>query len=216
MIVLTPDQRYRFTTRDGSPSDESVIRETWVENVYQIHAGDLTETRVFIDIGANIGAVSVYAASLGARVIAVEPEPENLHYLFRNLTGNDVDDAVRVHQLAVSAARGRASITASHGNSRLDPAGLGFDVETITLADVFTLNGLDSCDVVKIDIEGSERDVIAGATLDTLRRIRYLTMEFDRADDAEFGPMITKLAKVFNLHVIGSPERGGYIYGRRY
>lgn len=217
MIVLTPHQKHRFLTRDGSPSDEAVIRETWVENVYQIHDSDLADTGILVDIGANIGAVSVYAASLGehVQVIAVEPEPDNLTYLEKNLADNQVADRVQVRAVAVTDWHGTAQIEPRHGNSRIVDHGSGITVDSITLDQVFA-DLPDGCDILKMDIEGSEREVIAEASLTTLAKIRYLTMEFDAAPDAEFGAMVAKIAKVFNTHIIGSPERGGYIYGRRY
>jgi FkbM family methyltransferase len=214
VIVLTPHQKHRFTTRDGSPSDEAVIRETWVENVYQIHESDFSHTGILVDIGANIGAVSVYAASLGATVIAYEPEPDNLALLQQNLADNAVADRVHVHPAAVTDWHGTAQIDPRHGNSRIIENG-NVTVTSITLNEVFAELD-DGCDVLKMDIEGSEYETIAEADIATLGKIRYLTMEFDAAPDEKFGAMITKIARVFNTHIIGSPERGGYIYGRRY
>lgn len=220
MIVLTPHQRYRFTARDGSPTDEAVIRETWVENVYRIHESDLArDGAVMVDIGANIGAVTVYAASLGAHVhvVAVEPERENLDYLVRNVAANHVGDQVSVVELAVSTHAGVGSMVPRHGNSTLTyDLTADHQVGIVSLADLFARNGIDECDVLKIDAEGSEYDIIAGANLTVLRRIRYLTLEFDAADDRRFGAMVAKLAKTHGIEILGSPERGGYIYARRY
>lgn len=221
MIVATPNPRYRFTTRTGSPSDAVVVRETWVENVYQIHARDLTRPGVVVvDIGANIGAVSVYAASLNprARVIAVEPEPDNLHYLRRNIINNGVRDRVTVCTVAVAGHAGSGYIVDGHGHSVLTatPESNSTPVPITTLATLFTEHSIDECDVLKIDVEGAEYDILAGADIDTLRRVRYLTMEFDAAPDHVFGQTITKLAKYFGIQILGSPERGGYVYARRY
>lgn len=226
MIVLTPHQKYRFTTRDGSPSDEAVVRETWVENVYQIHESDLADTGILVDIGANIGAVSVYAASLGATVVAYEPGSDNLTCLSKNLADNGVADRVQVHRAAVGLERGAAMIVTDqgqgplHGNSWIDKLEVGYpgweEVPMVTLDDVFADNNIEQCDVLKMDIEGSEFDVIRAASIETLWRIKYLTLEFDGVGEGWFGGMVEKLAHVFNLHIIGSPERGGYIYGRRY
>lgn len=219
MIVRTPNPRYSFTTREGSPSDAAVIRETWVENVYQIHDSDLARKgAVLVDIGANIGAVTIYGVSLGASVVAVEPEPDNRNYLLRNILDNKVVDQATVAPEAISSTAGTGWITPGHGHSTLEsePSPGSTRVEIITLADLFDLYEIDECDVLKIDVEGAEYDILAGTDIDTLRRIRYLTLEFDAAPDDVFGPMITKLAKYFGIQILGSPERGGYIYARRY
>lgn len=214
MIIFTPDLRHRFEGRDGSPTDAIVVRETWVENVYQLGDGDLTGG-IVVDIGANIGAVSVYAASRGAHVIAVEPEPSNTEMLRRNIALNGYDDRIRCHQLAVTDAAGHAHIMPAHGGSRLTRDG-GWEVETVSLDQLFTLAGVEECAVLKIDVEGTEYDIIAGASMDALARVRFLTLEFDAAPDDRFGALVAKVARLFNTHLIGSPERGGYLYGRRY
>jgi FkbM family methyltransferase len=173
-----------------------------------------------VDIGANIGAVSIYAASLGdhVRVLAVEPEPDNLKLLRQNIDDNAVAAQVHVCEAAVSGGRGVGYILPGHGHSVLqaDPSPDSTEVSVLSLAGLFEDYGIDECDVLKVDIEGAEYPLIAGADLDTLRRVRYLTLEFDAADDETFGAMITKVAKVFNTHILGSPERGGYVYCRRY
>lgn len=231
MIVLTPNGKYKFTARDGSNDqcDEAVIKETWVENVYHIVRGDLDDTGVLIDLGANIGSVSVYAAALNdeneqnpdlprVKVIAVEPEPDNLRYLQQNIDDNGVADDVVIYPVAVSQHQGTGYIVEKQGNSTLEftPQPKSTKIPVVRLIDVFADNNLSYCDVLKMDIEGAEYSVIAGADLDTLRKVKYITLEFDAATDSAFGQMISKLAKVFNLHIVGSPERGGYIFGRRY
>jgi FkbM family methyltransferase len=184
----------------------------WGENVYQLHAGDFANHGVVVDVGANIGAVTVWAAAHGARVIAVEPQPDNLRLLRQNIADNKVD--ATVYERAVGTERGEVFISDRHGNSKVGTDGTS--VQMVRLEDVFTDHGITECAVLKIDIEGSEYPLIAGASIETLNMVRYLTMEFDGATDEVFGGMIAKLAKVFNTHIIGSPERGGYIYAHRY
>ena len=115
MIILTPNPDYKFNARDTSNggSDELVIKETWVENVYQIEAGDFNiddddKEKVFVDIGANIGAVSVYVASLhkDIKVYAYEPEHNNHELLIQNTRENRVNHQVSVFKQAVSNYKG--------------------------------------------------------------------------------------------------------------
>ena len=221
-LMLTPDHRYSFIIREDSSVvvyDGVLVRETWVENVYQIHKSDFDGTGVLVDIGANIGTVSVYGASLGAKVIAVEPEPENVRILHENIRRNHVTHQVTVMQTAVHFDSGEGYMTPNRGNGALVFEELPGSTPTsvMTLAELLDQAGVEECDVCKIDVEGSEAYIIAGASLQTLRRIRYLTMEFDgTCDDVAWGLMVTKIAKYGNTHIIGSPERGGYIYSRRY
>ncbi|WP_029925465.1 FkbM family methyltransferase [Nocardia otitidiscaviarum] len=220
MKILTPNPRYAFTTRDGSPSDEAVIRETWCENVYQIHPEHVARRgAVVVDIGANIGAVTVYAASLGqhVRVLAVEPERDNLNLLMRNVADNNVEGQVTFAEIAISKTAGMGWIMPGHGHSLLGfEPGTGDPIRVASLAELFAENDITECDVLKVDVEGAEYGIIAGADRDTLAKVRYLTLEFDAAPDDVFGPLVAKLAKTHGIQILGSPERGGYIYARRY
>ena len=70
--------------------------------------------------------------------------------------------------------------------------------------------------VLKLDIEGAEFDLILNTPEETLGKIKTLVLEFDKSFDGRFGKMIEKLSKQFGIDILGSPERGGYIYANRY
>lgn len=219
MIVYTPNADVYFTGRDDSPSDHLVVKETWVENVYRITESDFDDTGLLIDIGANIGTVSLWGAQLGAEVIAVEPEPDNLSLLHTNLDNNpSLAGQVTVLPVAVSSRPGTCLLQPEHGNTHVvetaNPDTV--EVEAITLDEVYLRAGVPYCDVLKIDIEGLEYPVLLGASRPTLRKSRRITMEFDAADQGAFGYLVAKLALDFHIEILGSPERGGYLYARRY
>lgn len=217
MIILTPHQDYRFIGRDEPTEvDRLVVKETWVENVYQIEAGDFYESKLLIDIGANIGSVSIYAASLSPdiKVIAYEPENDNHTLLHDNIKLNDIGDRITVIKKAVSDKRGTTGITNQMGNSQITNDKSAETVEVITLDDV--MSDIAECDILKIDVEGSECEIITGASDVTLNKVRYITLEFSAQTIDRFGAMVSKLSRCYNLHIIGSHEKGGQIYGRRY
>jgi FkbM family methyltransferase len=232
VLLLTPDSKYVFEGRDrgGDPlgnenADLRVVKETWVENVYHIEPEDFQDSGVFIDIGANIGAVSVYVASFNKdlevgqkpiKVFAYEPEPHNLELLSKNIKMNNVVSEIKIISKAVYP-ESPVMISNNGGNSnvlRKDEDSV--EVKAVNLENVFSTNKITVCDVMKIDIEGAEYDVIEDASIEVLQKIKYLTLEFDGGHERQFGKMMTKLAEVFNLHVIGRPSTGGYIYGRKY
>lgn len=234
MIILTPRNDYRFTSRDArdDPSDDhdldyKVVKETWVENVYHIEADDFYDTGVFVDIGANIGAVSLYVDSLNhdrdenkpaIKVYAVEPEPHNLAFLKQNIEENPTKN-ITVVENAVWHETKKVQISNRGGNASIyeHPNNAGYtEVQTITIANLFSKFNIKEADVMKIDIEGAEYDLIINTPDDILKRIKFLTLEFDSCNDGRFGVMVDKLARIFGIQILGSPERGGYIYGKRY
>jgi len=115
------------------------------------------------DLGANVGDVAEPLARVGARVVAVEPQPRCLAEL-RARCG------AYPGFVAVPAAVGRAAGTATlhlrrhHGASSLRRDWLGdavgtLDVPMVTLAGLVARYGIPA--YCKVDVEGSEEDVFA-------------------------------------------------------
>lgn len=199
-----------FVTRSGG-TDADVIREIWGENVYRVALGDCWGT--VVDVGANIGTFSVFAALHGAhRVIAVEPEPDNAVVLGANIANYP---HVQHRSVAIWGEAGQVTMTPNQGGTRVDEEG-ALTVPAITLAELFRAEQVTECSILKMDIEGSEYPVIASAPREILQRIHYLTMEFHATDAATFGAMVAKLTETHCVQTLGSYERGGYIFARRY
>lgn len=125
---------------------------------------------VFVDVGANIGSFSVTIAKLrpDARVIAIEPSPTVLPYLHHNAASNQVSN-LEIVPLAAYSQRTELEFyvsPATHfGMGSIAPQ---FHVAPIRvaadcLAAILRTRGVHYVDVIKIDAEGAEADVIAGA-----------------------------------------------------
>lgn len=172
----------------GGTDDRHVVFEIFVENIYPapVRSGDIV-----VDIGAQIGCYSVRAARRGARVFAFEPFPENFAALQRNIALNGLT-GVQAFPHAVgpeSAARtmflpddaghtGRYSLFPGRGSKTLDVACRSLDA-------IVRENALERIDVVKIDCQGSEYEILFGASRETLAKIRRMIVEceiFDRPD----------------------------------
>jgi FkbM family methyltransferase len=125
-----------------------------------------------VDVGANIGMFTIWEARRGARVIAYEPHPRAFTNLLTNLDANGVGQLVTCHQLAIASSAGTAWLAADAGATAAqltaDRSRQGFEVETVTLDESLAAYGLDHIDLLKVDVEGAELNVIAGAgaTLD--------------------------------------------------
>lgn len=148
---------------------------------------------VFVDIGANIGWFSLQVAHSGkvARVVAVEPDAGNHALLQENIRRNGLGERIdaiacaagaetglaRLHRYKASNL-GRHSLVADHGHG-----GNWVVVEAIDT--LLARLGLGEAPIaaVKIDVEGYEPMVLAGAR-DALRRTRALLVELspDLAD----------------------------------
>lgn len=212
-----------FYFDDDDAFSKEIIAETFIENVYQLNDGQFNKRGVFIDIGANVGVVSTYVSLFNdhphfrkVKVYAYEPQPENYECLLKNIKRNKQESRITPIAKAVYGEGGVWKINRAGGNSQISKKG-DVEVEVITLADVFEENQITACDVLKIDVEGSEYSIINEASIETLQKTKTIVIEFGICDDFEvWGKFTMKLAEVFNLHIIGRPTGGGYIYGERY
>jgi FkbM family methyltransferase len=131
---------------------------------------------VFIDVGAHWGIFSLQAATRypgSVKVLAIEPHPLNVKWLKRWVGHNELDSTIEVVAAAVGAKPGRALL---RPNTTMGHQFLAVTSETNaekrTTVPIITLDQewakrpaiVDRRVVMKIDVEGSEPDVIAGAT----------------------------------------------------
>ena len=133
---------------------------------------------VIFDVGANIGCYSSLFAQLAGpsgRVHAFEPAPATHAQLAANMERNGCHNVV-LNQAAVSDAAGemdlylnRESALASLGQTGRGKTVGTASVKVVTLDDYARAQGLAAIDFLKIDVEGYEPKVLAGAR-ELLRR----------------------------------------------
>lgn len=142
-----------------------------------------------IDIGANIGHYAMVAArAVGAAgtVAAFEPEPENYAALAANLKLNEFVRTT-AENLALGAAAGALTLYRDDANrgghslaqANVQRAGEGTRVQVTTL-DAYAAEKLEGRRVgfIKIDVQGAEAQVIAGAAGVLARDRPTILMEF--------------------------------------
>lgn len=150
---------------------------------------------VFVDVGANDGYYTLFAARrIGntGRVLAFEPSSRERANLERNIARNRLAN-VTVLPVALGVECGRADLRLAEGghsghNTFGSFANDGVKAERVETVEMSTLDkvakelNLDRIDVMKIDVEGAEANVIAGGRriLEAMRPLILLEIS-DRA-----------------------------------
>ena len=150
---------------------------TFEPNEFAFLADFLEPRMTFVDVGANDGAYTLFAARrVGAhgRVVAIEPSSREFERLTSNLELNQLANVTTVHAAAGEAARTISLAVAEQGHEGQNTLGTVInnenvatasleEVEMRTLDEILTTSAVDRVDFVKIDVEGSEPRVLAGA-----------------------------------------------------
>jgi FkbM family methyltransferase len=109
-----------FTIRKGT-SDFKAIKEVVIDKSYQRRGFVPQAGETWIDVGANCGAFAVWAAALGANVIAFEPDPDNASIARTNIETNRFNRLAIVHDTGLTAdeATGEAALHRNTANGNL-------------------------------------------------------------------------------------------------
>jgi len=150
---------------------------------YQYLGCDIKEGDVVLDLGANIGIFTNFAADKGAsKIYSFEPVLENFHMVMMNRPNQ-----CEAHRLAISD-KDNESVNISF----LDGSGGGSicdfvreenkkernqTVMTITLDTLIDNGIIESPDFIKMDIEGAEYEAFKGISDSNLSKVRCIAME---------------------------------------
>jgi len=121
---------------------------------------------VIYDLGANIGLYTlVFAQDASTRVMSFEPSELALPFLRRNVALNGLGN-IEIHPVLLSDHAGRCRFALDRvttATSHVAEAGEpGIDLACSDLDSYVESNRLAPPDVIKIDVEGHERQIIAG------------------------------------------------------
>jgi FkbM family methyltransferase len=189
-LKLTNSKYPLFVRTHGS--DRDVLRQVFVQREYE--PIELSQPKMILDLGANVGYSSAYFLSKypTVGVLAVEPDPGNYAVCCRNLA----PFGERAKAIHGAAWMERTKLVLDKGTYRdgrewstqVKPAsGISSSSADIDAYDVETLIGLcgvPEIDLLKIDIERSELELFSRNTESWLPRVRNLCIEL-HGDDCE-------------------------------
>ncbi len=180
LVEIHPPQiRYPVYLRTNS-SDIGIFDQVFLLDFYKFDYG--TAPATIIDCGANVGMATVFFKNAfpDARVIAVEPDPANFALLERNAGKYE---GVTCLQMGIWNKTGILEINNRHFNNNS-----GFMVEevaerradsidAISIDGIMERFGLSSIDVLKVDIEGAEKEVFQANIEAWLPKVKLLIIE---------------------------------------
>ena len=154
--------------------DSRMASADWEAEEARIFLTLLDEHDVVVDIGANVGFYSCLAALRRKRVVAFEPSRRNLKFLFHNLWLNQCSDT-EVFPMGLGSHTGLTEMFGFGGTASFIEGWGQSDQRSAELVPVTTLDTVlgdrfaGERLLIKMDVEGTELDVLHGASM-TLHR----------------------------------------------
>ena len=198
-FVASSFLEYSFRARKSY--DREQVTMHWLRNVHQ-------EGDTVYDIGANVGAYSLYAGLKNAmgsgKIYAFEPVYANFFSLCRNIEANNLGHTVIPYPLGFGNSMGpnkmylRSTVPGSalHGLGVAQSEGTKFEAEFeqgiwVTSLDIFCGESqVDFPNHIKIDVDGGEWEIVQGmAVVINDPRLRSIMIEINQA---LFGDQIEK------------------------
>lgn len=178
-------EKIRIDLRDEA--DRSVFNEIFKYREYRI-AEESIRNAVYpiLDIGAHAGFFSLYchAQNTKVKIFALEPEPENFKFLQKNLKMNEVK-TVKAEQAAMGGQTGprRLELSPDSHNHRLMESNRmsenkSIEVQCYSLADFCGKNKIKKVSLLKIDIEGGEKEVFSGMSSADFMMVNFIILEY--------------------------------------
>ncbi len=170
----------------GARADFHMFHRIFLRDEYRLAGVVPGAWDCVVDLGANVGVFALRAARIARRVVAFEPNPRNFERLARNAAGRPRITALR---RAVAGKPGTlrlyrpeaASRSGTYSGFRSPGSGLSDaydEVPATTLDDAFARHGVETCALLKVDIEGGEYDALYAASDATLARVERIHGEY--------------------------------------
>ena len=210
MLRVTTRAERRLRVHSCEKEPETV---DWLE---ELHDGD-----VLYDIGANVGAYSLIAASLPGRTVRVyafEPGTRTFESLCANIEINalgrrivplpvaltDVTGVTRFEYASSESGAARHPGLLASGNGTATAAVMGFRLD-----DLVKLFQLPAPTHVKVDVDGSELLVLRGAT-ETIASPATRSILVETSPDTAVGSGVREMLEAAGYKLRSVSRRGGY------
>lgn len=149
----------------------------FVDMMFVLHF--LGEKDLFLDIGANIGSYTVLASGVRRSTTwAFEPDPTTAQHLARNIALNDLHRLVNVYECALGASRTEIRFTIGRDSMNQVANDDAIATQVVRQERLDDLIGAALPTMIKIDVEGYEEFVLAGAQ-NTLKRPSLQAIEIE-------------------------------------
>lgn len=176
----------------------------WLVFVREHYPVESTD-RTIVDVGANVGIFTLYAAhkAPAAEIFAVEPFPDTFERLNETIRANHLESHVTAIRCAVTSSAGSVSMDDAQGvpsqyravlsaiptmlnanHKKTDQPARSLVVPTVTLSGLLDRLQRDTIDVLKMNIHGNEYEVLLPSPDSALTQFGRLLVQYHEVPEA--------------------------------
>ncbi len=176
--ISLPNIQHPFSIRNN-PFDLATLEEVLLQKTYQLPFQ--FNPQYILDAGGNIGLTAIYFANVypSAQIVTIEPDSDNFQVLLKNilpyLNINAVQKGVwhsKSFLQVIDNGNGNNAFTVQEVDQEKDS-----NVEAIGIADIMESYNWPHIDLLKVDIEGSEKEVFETNANTWLPKTKILFVE---------------------------------------
>ena len=190
--IITINNTTLYLTEKGTSNTLSILKREFSEDIYDFNNINFQPGDTVVDIGANIGLVSIYLAKKYPflKIYAFEPCRENYEHLLLNMKLNNISsETIIAHNEAITKDGRLVCMNLNSknlGGSSLDNIILiggeqeekNSNIKSATLSNIMNKYDIKKIKLLKIDCEGSEYEILYNTPTEILSKIEILRGEF--------------------------------------
>jgi FkbM family methyltransferase len=179
LVLHLNDLEYPINIRRKT-SDVSVAYDIFFTEMYAFPFLNVIPKNI-IDAGANVGFASIFFANRykNARIYAIEPETRNFEKLNENVSSYEniipLNAALWYKSGMLEIANPSAAAWAFQVKESKDSN--GDRVKALTISELMAMYKIDVIDILKVDIEGAEKQVFEFDSQNWLNKVRVIIGE---------------------------------------
>ena len=190
--IITINDTTLYLTEKGTSNTLNILKREFSKDIYDFNNIKFKPGDVVVDIGANIGIVSIYLAKKYPflKIYAFEPCRENYEHLLLNMKINNItSETIIAHNKAITKDGRLVCMNLNPNNlggSSLDNIILiggkkeekNSNIQSTTLSCIIDEYNIKKIKLLKIDCEGSEYEILYNTPTELLNKIEILRGEF--------------------------------------
>ena len=194
---------------DGRESLTWLVWEIDVDEADRGHIETILPGDVVVDAGAHVGVFARWALKQGAkRLIAIEPNPNNIICLEHNFADEIVAGTVTIVKAGIWDEKGQLElkihdcITSRSTLMGMSDISHSISVPVLPLDDVLDELGVENVDFIKMDIEGAEQRALVGArrTIERFRPRMALCTYHEKDDPVAVPQAVLSVHSDYRIH----------------